>query len=154
YRRVNRERLEYRVQGEMAYLDHKRLQFWESARADPQEVLDRIATRLLGATVWYVPFQRADATSRPWVLWLSRLLFPLPFLALLLLFCAGFWERLSGVQWGVMGVYLLYLLPYIGVSYYDRYAVPLLGVKVLLVIWAIDRVLLLWSARRAQVPGH
>jgi hypothetical protein len=39
----------------------------------------------------------------------------------------------------VIGVYVLYLLPYIGVSYYERYAVPLLGVKVLLVVWGADR---------------
>jgi hypothetical protein len=39
----------------------------------------------------------------------------------------------------VIGVYLLYLLPYIAVSYYERYAVPLLGAKVLLVTWAADR---------------
>jgi hypothetical protein len=41
----------------------------------------------------------------------------------------------------VIGVYLLYLLPYVGISYYERYAVPLVGVKVLLVVWAVDRCL-------------
>jgi hypothetical protein len=40
-----------------------------------------------------------------------------------------------------MGVYVLYLSPYIAISYYERYAIPLLGVKVLLVVWALDRVL-------------
>jgi hypothetical protein len=34
-------------------------------------------------------------------------------------------------------------MPYIGVTYYERYAVPLLAVKVLLVIWAADRLLCL-----------
>ena len=44
-----------------------------------------------------------------------------------------------------MGAYALYLGPYIGVSYYERYAMPLLAVKCLLVIWAADRLLaLVW----------
>ena len=37
--------------------------------------------------------------------------------------------------------WLVLLLPYIGTSYYDRYAAPLFGVKVLLVVWAADRLL-------------
>jgi hypothetical protein len=41
----------------------------------------------------------------------------------------------------VLGLYALYLLPYIVVSYYERYAMPLLGVKVLLVLWAVDRLI-------------
>jgi hypothetical protein len=53
-----------------------------------------------------------------------------------------------------MGVYVLYLLPYIGVSYYARYAMPLLAVKVLLVIWATDRFLsfLLSPGERVGTP--
>jgi hypothetical protein len=50
----------------------------------------------------------------------------------------------------VLGVYLLYLLPYVVVSYYDRYAIPVLAAKVLMVLWAVDRVLS-WS-RRARRP--
>jgi len=50
-------------------------------------------------------------------------------------------ERLSGTQWTVIGVYVVYLLPYIVVCYYERYAIPLLGVKVLLVLWGADRLL-------------
>ena len=41
-----------------------------------------------------------------------------------------------------MGLYLCYLLPYIVISYYDRYALPLIGLKVLLVTWAADRLCL------------
>lgn len=55
---------------------------------------------------------------------------------------------LRPAQWLVMGVYLLYLLPYIAISYYERYALPLLGVKALVVIWAADRLLVLWRRPR------
>jgi hypothetical protein len=49
------------------------------------------------------------------------------------------WQPLSEVQWLVLGFYVLYLLPYVGISYYDRYGLPLLGAKVLMVFWAADR---------------
>jgi hypothetical protein len=48
-----------------------------------------------------------------------------------------------------MGVYLLYLIPYIAASYYERYALPLLGVKVLLVIWGAEKVAS-WLPRRTR----
>ena len=73
--------------------------------------------------------------------WLSRLTHPLPFLALTVLLVTSVWKPLNGPQGVVMGVYVFYLLPYIGASYYERYAFPLLVAKVLLVIWAADRLL-------------
>ena len=39
----------------------------------------------------------------------------------------------------VIGAYVLYLVPYIVASYYERYGAPLLGIKVLLVLLAADR---------------
>ena len=55
----------------------------------------------------------------------------------------AFVKQLHWAQWAVIGIYLVYLSPYIAVSYYDRYAAPLLAVKVLLVLWVIDHVLAL-----------
>jgi hypothetical protein len=53
-------------------------------------------------------------------------------------------------HWTVSGVYLVYLLPYVAVSYYERYTVPLLAVKVLFVLWAIGRLLSFGPVRRAR----
>lgn len=50
---------------------------------------------------------------------------------------------LSWPQWAVMGVYVAYLTPYVAISYYERYAVPLLGVKVLLMVWGGPRLVAL-----------
>jgi hypothetical protein len=141
YAHAGRERQEYRDKGEMAYLDRKQELFRQSVSADPLDFADRVAARFLGATLWYTPFNRSEGAGRPWALGWARLTHPLPFLALLFLAFSGAWRRLHVYQWTVMGVYLLYLLPYIGVSYYERYAVPLVGVKVLLVVWAVDRLL-------------
>ena len=139
------ERQRYKEVGEMKFIDEKREIFWKAVAADPLDFADRVACRCLGATLWYVPFNRHETTTRPWSVWTYRVLHPLPFLALLFLGVTVLRRRLHWAQWGVMGVYLLYILPYIGVSYYERYAMPLLGVKVLLVLWAADRLLeLLW----------
>jgi hypothetical protein len=146
YGNPGRERSLYKQMGEIEFLDKKREMFWESVKKDPVEFFDRVACRFLGATLWYVPFNRGDVRDRAWMVWTNRVLHPLPFLGLLILAATAVWQRLHPAQWVVMGVYVFYLSPYIAISYYERYAVPLLCVKVLLVLWALDRVfaLLVW----------
>jgi hypothetical protein len=134
---AGRERQQYKTLGEMAFLDQKWQQFRQAVAADPVEFLKRVADRFLGATLWYVPFDRADEATRPGLLWVNRLIHFLPFLALLVLVSGR--GPLHPAQWTVIGIYLFYLLPYVGISYYERYAMPLLGAKVLLVVWAVDR---------------
>jgi hypothetical protein len=143
-----RERQEYQALGETAYLDRKREQFWQAVKANPKDFLDRVAYRLLGATVWYVPFHRDQEKQLPWVFWASRVTHPLPFVALLVLLGTAVWKPLHWTQGTVIGVYAFYLLPYIGISYYERYGMPLLGVKVLLVLWAAERLLSLLPWKR------
>jgi hypothetical protein len=149
----SKERQEYKRLGEAAYLARKWQQFQEAVAADPADFVDRVAMRFFGTTLWYVPFYRAQAANQPGELWARRLTFPLPFLALFFLICTGVREPLQGPQWIVIGIYLCYLLPYILVSYYERYAVPLLAVKVLLVVWALDRCAAsLGRAWRSRLP--
>ena len=143
YASSGRERQEYKAAGEISFLEHKSKQFWDAVWADPRDFIQRVVTRFLGATVWYQPFKRDEGLQRPIVFWLSRLAMPLPFLGLFVLIFSAIFVRLPAAQWIVMGVYVLYLLPYVGVSYYERYAIPLLAVKVLLVIWGADRLLCL-----------
>jgi hypothetical protein len=137
YRPDNVEGRAYQAFGETAYLDRKWEQYCQSIGDDPLGFLDRVACRALGATLWYVPFYRGEG-MRTWELWICRLTHPLPFLAWLVLVYSACWRRLHPAQWLVLAVYFLYLLPYIAVSYYDRYGIPLLGAKVLLVVWAAD----------------
>jgi hypothetical protein len=137
--RGSKERREYLQLGEAAYLERKWQQFGDAVAADPADFVDRLAMRFFGTTLWYVPFNRAQAVNRPGELWARRLTYPLPFLALLFLVFSGARQPLQTPQWIVIGVYLCYLLPYIAISYYERYTVPLLAVKVLLVVWAVDR---------------
>jgi hypothetical protein len=151
YHGTTQEHQEYRELGEASYLQRKEQQFWRAVWADPQDFLDRVAVRCLGVTLWHVPFWPDEART-PGLLWLYRLTHPLPFLALLVLVVTGVREPLHPAQWAVIGVYLLYLLPYIAVSYYPRYGVPLVGVKVLLVLWAAERVLVACCRPARHLP--
>jgi hypothetical protein len=123
-------------------------QFKEAVKADPQSFLDRVADRLFAATVWYVPFNVDDPFRRPWGYFISRVLHPLPFVAAVFLVVSAAWRPLKPVQWMVLAVYILYLLPYIVVSFYQRYAAPLLVVNTLLVLWALDRLLSFFINKR------
>jgi hypothetical protein len=149
----NEEGKEYLRLGEIGYLDRKWEQFRQSAAADPFDFADRIATRFLGATLWYQPFQDRGQSGQPWVLWLKRLSHPLPFLAFVFLLLTSIWKPLTYPQWIVLGLYAVYLLPYIVISYYERYAQPLLGIKVLLVIWAAERLYSMIGKRDACRAG-
>ena len=135
------ERTEYNNIGEMAYLDRKRDLFGQAVLKGPLELGVRMANRFLAATLWYVPFDRAEEAKIIGWTWLRRLMHPWPFLAVLFLLGTAQCHRLHPAQWVVIGLYGLYLLPYVLISYYDRYAAPLLGVKVLLIIFAADRCL-------------
>jgi hypothetical protein len=137
------QRREYKRIGEIPFLDAKKDLVLQMLRDDPLEYADRVAARFFGATLWYTPFHRNEPRDRPWLSWTMRVLHPLPFLAAVALLFSAFLRPLSWAQVLVIGVYFLYLMPYVFVSYYERYAIPLLAVKVMLMIWAADRLLAL-----------
>ncbi len=139
---TNTEGGEYRTLGEIRFLDEKGEQFWTSVRDRPWNWVRRIVERSLAATLVYVPFDREkESSQRPWAMWLSRLVHPLPFLSLVYLVFATRRSRLSSCEWIAATIYLAYIIPYAAVSYYERYAIPLLGVKTLLPAFAWTRLL-------------
>jgi hypothetical protein len=157
---VTGSRREYKILGEIAFLDEKKIAFREAVVADPADFLDRVASRFLGATVWYVPMNRDEDARRPWTYLCCRLINPLPFVGFVVLLLSAARRPLSRAQWTVIGVYVLYLAPYVVVSYYERYAVPLLAVKALLVTWGVDRVASVWYKKQIRhadsgaIPAH
>jgi hypothetical protein len=118
--------------------------------ADPLDLADRVSMRFLAATLWYVRFEGFEGPLQPWAFYLKRITHPLPFVALLFLVISSLWKQLHPAQWTVIALYGLYLGPYVLVSYYDRYAGPLLGLKVLLVVWVVDRLLSIWRDTAAR----
>lgn len=143
-----RSRVEYKTLGETAYLDQKRELFLQAVSKDPQNFLDRVADRFLAATLWYESSNRTEKTKRPIAFKITRWTHPLPFLGMLVLLGFAFWKRLHWAEWCTIGLYLIYLTPYVLISYYERYGAPLVGLKVLLVIWAAYHLLSLlpWKA--------
>ena len=143
----SRESFDFQALGEIGYLDLKRRQFWDAVAANPMDFFDRVAERFLAATVWYVPFQRTHEARHPWLLWFHRLTHPWPLVGLAVLVLTGVVRPLQRAHGCAIGVYCLYLLPYIVISYYDRYAFPVLAAQALLTIWGIERVVSLLRSR-------
>jgi hypothetical protein len=121
---------EYRQMGEMEFIAHYATVAKQDIAAEPLKFLDRIAGRTLAATLWYMPY----APRTIWPVWLQRIIFPLPVLAALVLIMTR--RRLSRQAGAAIGITALALLPYALVSYYDRYAMPLIGMKMLIVLYA------------------
>lgn len=134
-----RERNAYKELGEVAYMEEKGKMFREALAADPHNFVQRMLNRLQAAMFWYEPFWPEEAIRLPpWVL-IRRVVHLLPLLSLLLLFATSWRRPLHAVHWLVITLYAVYLAPFVAVSYYDRYALPLLAAKVLLIIWGTDR---------------
>ena len=137
----NREHREYQRLGEPDYIALKWEQFADAVWADPLDFLDRLASRFLCARPCGTNRRRRIGTRATVAdLVQSHLIHPLPFLALIVLLIPAI--RGAARNRMVRHRNLRALpLPYVVASYYDRYAMPLLGVKVLLLIWAIQRLM-------------
>jgi hypothetical protein len=134
------ERDQYRELGEKVYLYEKRERFLTSLQASSRDFVVRVWNRFIAATLLYFPHDRREE-QLPISAWrlFPYICQPLPFLAIVaMLFCSRplhKYERLA------MCVYVTWLLPYVLVSYYGRYAFPLLGAKVFICVAAVDRLL-------------
>jgi hypothetical protein len=135
----NVERRDHARLGEIAYLDRKGELFRRAVQEDPLDFLERAGNRFLAATLVYTPFNRRDNERYPWRVGWTQVVYPLPFLGLILLLATAWWRPLVAAQWIVIGVYLAYLLPYVLISYYDRYKFPLIGAEAALLVWGIGR---------------
>ena len=140
------ERYRYEDDGEMAYLDGKRSQFMSAFRAKSGDFAVRAWNRFAAAVLLYVPMDD-NGSSRPFSFWraLPQLCQPLPLLAAVVLLISP--RRLHRYEAAALCVFVVWLLPYVIVSYYDRYGFPLLPVRVFLCAAAIDRI-----PRRVQKP--
>jgi hypothetical protein len=143
---TSQERQEYERLGEPDYVARKWEQFAEAVWADPLDFLNRLASRFLCATVWYESPDAPRDARRPWLIWLNRCTHPLPFVALVVLLVVGIQGGMKALDWFVISIYVAYLSPYIVASYYDRYGLPLIGVKVLLLVCAMERLAAYWRA--------
>lgn len=75
---------------------------------------------------------------------------PLPFLAACGLLLLAPFVRLPRAAWVTLGLLAVYLAPYVVASYYERYELPLWGLKTLAVVWLLDLLLGLAGRIRAR----
>ena len=155
YGRPNQARYDYARLGEMEFINTRAKKFWQAVKNDPMDFVDRVAQRFFGATLWYVPMNRQREPQQLLVYWANRISHPIPFIALIFLLYSSLRNPLTEQQWQIIAIYICYLSPYILVSYYDRYALPLIGVKVILISWATDRllrILIPTRKKRKKIP--
>ncbi|MEM9585702.1 MAG: hypothetical protein AAGA03_00350 [Planctomycetota bacterium] len=135
---VNEEQAKYLELGEVEYLETKKQRFWNSLRESPDAYWTKVKNRLMGVTLNPAGFStyRFGGPSLP-LRWLS---YPVPFVAVMVLLLRRLvhGRALSLVQQSAILVYAAYLFPYVLCSYYPRYGLPLLTVKMLLVFWLIQ----------------
>lgn len=124
--------------GESQYLDLEREKALACLADNPRAYLDKVLTRVQAAG-WkyyaYNPQKELPAVHR-----LYSLIYPLPFLSLILLLilCR---RQLPIEARVVIALYALFCAPYVLMSFYGRYMVPMLGPQILLCSWAVEQVL-------------
>lgn len=146
------ERREYVAAGELEFIASKWPEVRQSVREDPWGVLDRVANRFLAATVWY-RLSLYEQQQEQWLVHLKRIVFVLPLASILLVL----WLRKQPLEKEFLAaafIYAIYLTPYVLISYYERYALPLLGVKAMLVTYAVDTLIRTAAARFRCAGGE
>ena len=150
YAAKNAARREYLQFGEIAFIDSKRELFWKAVADDPLDYFERAAGRFMAAFLEYETFDPAYDRTRPWIVWANDVTHPLAFYALVFLLLSAIVRPLPRATWLAIGVFLSYMLPYVVISYYERYALPTLGLKVVLIVCAADRLFTLMTARLSR----
>jgi hypothetical protein len=136
----NKAQRDYRRMGEMAFLKQRQEEFLKAVEKDPMNFIRRVGERFLAVTLVYEPYEPQRENEFPEALNATYATHPLPFLGWLWLLVAYARFGLTRVEKIVFWVYPAYLLPYVLISYYNRYEFPLLTVKWILIIWLGDRV--------------
>lgn len=143
---AGKQRAEYMAKGELEFIGARWPEVRESVRRTPQELLARIANRVLAASLWYTPSDH-ERQQPVWLLDVKRVAFALPFVGVMLVVVTRT-RPLDRQVLASVWIYGVFLLPYVLVAYYERYAAPLMGVKMLLVVYGIDTVLGIVRKRR------
>ena len=130
------QRIRYKEIGEVAFIDEKGDLALASIRANPLSYLNRVFNRWIAACVYYNPFNEGNERYFMPVL-LKRIVFPLPLIGVVLIFAIRK-HPIEPEILATVSLLTLCLFPYVMISYYERYATPLIGMKILTVIYAVN----------------
>lgn len=145
------EAREYDSLGEAAFMTRKGEQFRAAFRSDPEQFVARVGDRMVAVLFWYTPRNRSGDREFAPGIWLARILYPLPWVAVGAIALKLGYRPTPGER-AVAAAAVLYVLPYIIVGYVERYYFPLLGLRVLLISSLFYR-LSDWLQRRETKSG-
>ena len=129
------QRAEYRKLGEVAFVRASRDRWLAEVIKNPGQFALHIMNRLTAATVYYLPMNPRD--SQDTIRWfIHAIWFALPML----------WLTLVGFQIATptprqqlaVVLFTTFLLPYILVSYYHRYSLPVLPLRMFFLLWLMN----------------
>lgn len=140
---AGKQRADYVSLGEVGFVRAYGLEARASIATNLSGYAERVRNRFLSATVVYSPNHR-DAVQTPLGLAISVLLPVFSFAIVAnLVFAKNMDPRCIFLFWS----WSCALLPYVLVSYYDRYAAPLMGIKALALLMFVS-----WLFSRKSVP--
>lgn len=122
----------YKRVGESEFLEIYRGKFLQDLRDNPNKYLKNIKNRLIAALFKFYPYTEHELFV-PW----QAFFHALPFLGILALLLLRRGKNNPYVR-SALVMYVIYLTPYILISYYMRYSIPLTQIKILFIFWAID----------------
>lgn len=129
----------YLEMGETAFISEKGNEAINAILRSPFSYLQRMVNRFLAATIFPPSWSMYNSqTENVWISFLKKMVFPVPFVFAIVLMVSQCSRRVKNGARIAIAIYALYLVPYVMISYYDRYAIPLLGIKMLMVIFGIN----------------
>ena len=141
------QRQRYQEIGEIAFIAEKGLEVEKSIRHNPLGLIERMVNRGIAALVFYTPFSRMEEYfAGGWPTFWASCVHPWPFVSIVVLAVCGPIPIGRGALITI-AMFGLMLLPYVMVSYKDRYAAMLVGLKMLLILYG-------WDALKTAVSGN
>jgi len=128
----------YKRLGEVKFLEIYKEKYLNEIRNNPYTYMLNIMNRFCAALFVYHPY---DIYERFIVL--KSILHPLPIISIFLIVFLKKYKDSAYIIITIM-IYSIYLIPYILVSYYIRYSIPLTSLKILLIFWGINSVVSLF----------
>ncbi len=122
--------------GELNFIGIDKERFMNAIKNNPEKFIQNIKDRVLSAFVIYVPHNREYEN----ITITKSVIHALPLIAILFLLMSKGYTR-SGYILIALVVYAIFLLPYVLVSYYVRYVMPLIPLKVLFCFWSLDGII-------------
>jgi len=121
-----KEHQSYTSHGEQAYLNGKNLEAFRILREEPLRFIQHILNRFFAAFVWHQTWFEGQSTSL-WTLAISRVWKLIVFGSLIAVYRQR--KTIGDVAVLAAGLMVCILMPYVLVSYYDRYSWPLIPLQ-------------------------